>query len=139
MRALACWYDPKPVSGAFERLRAREYEEAAPALEYLVHVLPRPIFGLIRDLFESRLVRERERDGEAPTKIGAWIRAAWSTGDAWMRACAVRASALLPDADRTWFAGGERSAMVDAEIAARFPDGGGGAAALARPAGARAC
>jgi HEAT repeat protein len=122
MRALACWYDPKPVSGAFERLKARDFEEVAPALEYLVHILPRPVFRPIRDIFESKLVRERARGDGRPTRVAEWIRAAWDTGDAWMRACAVRASRWAPEANRAWFAGGEPSAMVDAELAVRFPD-----------------
>lgn len=139
MRALACWYDPKPVSGAFERLKSRNFDEVAPALEYLVHVLPRPVFRPIRDIFESKLVRERERGDERPTRVGDWIRAAWDTGDAWMRACAVRASKWAPEADRTWFTGGEPSAMVDAELAARFPDlGAQGVGPLPRAAGGAA-
>jgi hypothetical protein len=134
MRALACWYDPKPVSGAFERLKSRDFERIAPALEYLVHVLPRPIFRPIRDIFESRLALERERGEERPKEVAKWIRAAWETGDAWMQACAIRASALLPEADRNWFNGHEPSSLVDAELASRFP-GAGGTQALAHPSG----
>ena len=128
MRALACWYDPQPVSGAFERLKSRDYEKVAPALEYLVHVLPRPVFRPLREIFDARMVRERTRGEDGPTHLPDWIRAAWETGDAWMRACAVRASWVVIEADRTWFTGGESSAMVDAELAARFPDPGVGPA-----------
>ncbi|MGE5179895.1 MAG: Npt1/Npt2 family nucleotide transporter [Bacteroidota bacterium] len=124
MRALATYYDPKPLSGAFERLKSREFDNIAPALEFLVHVLPRPVFRPIRDVFESKLIRAHGRGTERPEQLGRWVREAWETGDAWLRACAVRASMLVPEAERSWFVGGEPSAIVDAELAARFPDRG---------------
>ncbi|HET9253251.1 MAG TPA: hypothetical protein VFP58_14150, partial [Candidatus Eisenbacteria bacterium] len=38
--ALVCCYEPKPLSGAFDRLTSPVEGAAAPALEYLGHVLP---------------------------------------------------------------------------------------------------
>jgi len=104
-----------------------------------VHVLPRPVFRPLREIFESRMVRERTRGDDTPTRLADWIRAAWETGDAWMRACAVRASWVVIEADRTWFAGGESSAMVDAELAARFPDFPPAGAAARLAGGAAPC
>jgi len=138
LRALACWYDPKPVSGAFERLKSRDYEDVAPALEYLVHALPRPVFRPIREIFESRLIRERTRGDERPTRVVEWIRTAWETGDPWMRACAVRASFRVTEANRSWFRDGEPSALVEAELAARFPGTPETGVAM-RAAGGAAC
>jgi len=139
MRALACWYDPKPIGGALDRLKARGFEQVAPALEYLVHVLPQSVFRPVREIFESKLVRERSQDGEGDghLRLAERVRSAWELGDAWMRACAVRVSALLPEADRSWFAGGEPSALVEAELAARFPEPGDGMPQTATVRGSR--
>lgn len=144
MRALAAYYDPKPISGAFERLKSRDFERIAPALEHLVHVLPRTVFTPIRDLFESKLIREHARGTGRPEKLARWVREAWGTGDPWLRACAVRASIWVPEAERSWFLDGDAGTIVDAELAVRFPDRAGtpiAGAAFRRTAapGASAC
>ncbi len=123
MRALACWYDPKPLSGAFDRLKSTRMEDASPALEYLSHILPANMFRPVGELFQSRLTdaQDEEADGPPPIPIIETIRVAWESGDAWLRACAVRASRLVPEVAPDWFVGGPPSPIVEAELAARFP------------------
>jgi HEAT repeat protein len=123
MRALACWYDPKPLSGAYQRLKSTRFDDAAPALEYLIHVLPRNVYRPIGELFESKLTRERGGETPAAVPVADWVKTAWQSGDAWLRACAVRASRLIPEAERSWFTDGSPSPIVEAELAARFPEG----------------
>jgi ATP/ADP translocase/HEAT repeat protein len=137
MRALACWYDPKPLSGAFERLKSTNLDEVAPALEHLSHILPGNLSRLVGDLFESRLIQDPDADVPAPIPIAEAIRSAWQSGDAWLRACAVRASRLVPEVVPEWFVGGPPSPIVDAELAARFPGGGSLAVAHGVPAAPR--
>jgi ATP:ADP antiporter, AAA family len=122
MRALACWYDVKPLSGAFERLKTSEFESAAPALEYLVHILPRQVFKPVGEIFESKLIRERGRTELTRERLIQWIQLAWQSGDAWLRACAVRASRLILETEPRWFIGGRPSPIVEAELAARFQE-----------------
>jgi AAA family ATP:ADP antiporter len=130
--ALASWYEPKPLAGAFDRLRAREPQVAAPALEYLGHVLPRSVFRPVTRIFEGNPATlapgadVAERDVVADS-----IRSAWRIGDGWLRACAVRASRHSPSLDARLFAtGGGDEPVVSAEIAA-LP--------AAAPRGADAC
>lgn len=121
LRALSCWYDPKPLSGAFQRLRSRDFETTAPALEYLGNILPHSIFRSMSEIFEAKLVREGDARPPSTDQISHWVRSAWESGDAWLRACAVRASRVLPGADRAWFSGSDPSPLVQAELAVRFP------------------
>ncbi|HET9250508.1 MAG TPA: Npt1/Npt2 family nucleotide transporter, partial [Candidatus Eisenbacteria bacterium] len=98
IRALACWYDPRPLAGVFERLKTRETSDDAPAMEYLNHILPRQVFHHVMEIFEGNDPRPSPADLR-PADVDAWVRAAWDSQDPWLRACAVRASrwALGPD------------------------------------------
>ena len=120
LRALACWYEPKPLAGAFEHLRSREPQAAAPALEYLGHVLPRAVFRPVTKIFEGRPVGdEQERAAADRDDVAEPIRSAWRWGDGWLRACAVRASRHAPSLDSQLFAtGGDDDPIVSAELAA---------------------
>jgi ATP/ADP translocase/HEAT repeat protein len=123
MRALACWYEPRPLFGAFERLKSRDVATAAPALEYLAQVLPRSVFRHVSRIFEE----ERPDGAPAPTEpreLAEWIRAGWRSGDPWLKACAVRASWYVPELKMDAFAlGTDESAVVRAEVEARFGAG----------------
>jgi ATP:ADP antiporter, AAA family len=123
--ALSCWYEPKPLSGAFRRLKSREGDVVAPALEYLGHVLPHAIFRHVSRIFEEQPAKDREAavtDGEPITES---IRVAWRSDDAWLRACAVRASRLVPAFDSGLFAtGGGDDPLVRAELTALSLSGG---------------
>ena len=141
--ALGCWYEPKPLAGAFGHLRSREPQAAAPAMEYLGHILPRAVFRPVTRIFEAGPVDE---DPDAATAdrdpVAEAIRSAWRSGDAWQRACAVRASRHAPSLDPQLFAtGGDNDPMVSAELAAlsaagpRSANSPGRAAGLALPEG----
>lgn len=120
VRALACWYEPKPLAGAFERLRSREPQAAAPALEYLGHVLPRAVFKPVTRIFEQVPAKE-EAEGPAADRddVAEPIRSAWLKGDGWLRACAVRASRHSPSLDPQLFGTGDvDDPIVKAELAA---------------------
>jgi ATP:ADP antiporter, AAA family len=118
--ALACWYEPKPLAGAFQRLRSREPQAAAPALEYLGHVLPRAVFRPVTRVFEKKPADDaNEGAPEDHDEVAESIRSAWLWGDGWLRACAVRASRHARSLDRTLFAtGGADDPIVSAELAA---------------------
>jgi len=111
--ALACWYDPRPLAGVRRRLIAREAADAAPALEYLGRVLPRGVFRAVSRVLEQETVAPPEPEADP---LAEWIRAAWDSGDAWLRAVAVRASRLAPGFDGGLFAGDSGDPMVRAEI-----------------------
>jgi len=126
VRALACWYEPRALFGAFEPLRRRNLGAAAPALEYLSHVLPRSVFRPMRQMFEDEILNEEGAEPAGPRELSEWIRAAWKSGDAWLRACAVHVSRHVPDLTAEEFAlTGDESAVVRAEVEARFRDSGG--------------
>lgn len=117
--ALACWYDPKPLSGAFERLKSKEAGAGAPALEYLGHVLPRAVFRHVTETFEPRPPDHREAAPETGTPLTEAVRAAWSSDDEWLRACAVRASRHAPAFDSQAFTReGAGGPLVAAELIA---------------------
>jgi len=119
VRALSCWYEPKPLFGAYERLRSRDRNAAAPALEYLGHVLPRPMFRSVSALFEAPSVGDGDGRPVDEAELARWIRSAWRSGDAWLRACAVRASRFVPALDPHEFASGDGDpAVVRAEVVA---------------------
>jgi hypothetical protein len=118
LQALACWYDPKPLIGVFDRLKSRDPADASPALEYLGHVLPRKVFRPVSKIFEKEAMAA-PADVPDPDRLAEWIRVAWETGDAWLRACAVRASRYAPTFDRSRFATGDGGdPMVRAELEA---------------------
>ena len=58
---------------------------------------------------------------ESPHDLAEWIRAAWQSGDAWLKACAVHSSRFAPDLGTSLFAleDGE-SEVVRAEVEARL-------------------
>jgi hypothetical protein len=116
--ALACWYDPKPLAGVFERLKSPDRAEAAPALEYLGQVLPRLVFRPVSRIFETMKTDLPEEVADHP-KVAPLIEAAWDSGDAWLRACAVRAARHAPDFDLRHFAGeGRDHPLVRVELEA---------------------
>ena len=119
-RALSCWYDPKPLSGAFERLKTRETVDDAPALEYLSHVLPRSIFRHLETQFETLTAPSEDHAGDVGRGLAGWVASAWRSGDAWLRACAVRASRWATDLEPGLFDTPEpdSSSIVRAELKA---------------------
>lgn len=119
LRALACWYEAKPLAGAFERLRSREPQAEALAMEYLNQVLPRGVFKPVSRIFEEEPMNEAEGSGAERDEVAESIRAAWRWGDTWLRACAVRAARFAPSLDRTVFeTGGNQDRLVKEELAA---------------------
>src|SRR5712671_665591 len=86
--ALVCWYEPKPLWGAFQRLKTREASVAASALEYLGHVLPRPVFRPLGRIFEPQPAKAPEVEAPVAEPLEESIRAAWKSDDGWLRACA---------------------------------------------------
>jgi ATP/ADP translocase/HEAT repeat protein len=130
--ALACWYEPRPLFGVYEPLRSHDFEAAAPALEYLSHILPRAMFRSVSAVFERR-VRAKVVTG----RLAEWIREAWASGDAWLRACAVRASRFAPEIEPDLFSSNDDlPEIVRAEIAERL-GGGQPLGTMRRVAGAR--
>jgi ATP/ADP translocase/HEAT repeat protein len=116
--ALACWYDPRPLAGVFERLKSPDHAEAAPALEYLGNVLPRAVFRSVTRMFET-MKKDFAEDAPAFGTVSTLIEAAWASGDAWLRACAVRAARHAPNCDPGRFAGeGRDHPLVCAELVA---------------------
>ena len=106
----------------FDRLRSREPAVAAPAMEYLGHVLPRAVFRTVSRIFEKEALATSASVLEPvlpPDRLADSIRAAWETGDAWLQACAVRAARHAPDFDRGRFTTGAGDVpMIRAEIEA---------------------
>ncbi len=116
--ALACWYEPRALMGVFERLKSRDRSIAAPAIEFLDHVLPREVFRPVRAILEQPPVAATDPAAEADP-FAAWITAAWNSEDPWLRACAVRASRHSPGFDVQGFAGAkDLDPRVLAELAA---------------------
>jgi AAA family ATP:ADP antiporter len=131
-RALACAHDPRPFRGVYEGLKAGSSREAlGRAIEYLSQLLPYKVFRPVKVLFEER-DRLRERIDEAPSveipQVADVVRRAWETGDAWLRACALRAARELPQFDPAeWKPVENEDPVVVAELAAVTPRGAGGA------------
>ena len=129
VRALACWYEPRALYGVFERLRERKLGAAAPALEYLNHVLPRAVFRSVSRAFEEDPTEEHVSQPIDPAELAEWIRGAWRSDDPWLRAMAVYVSRHAPSLTAGAFALGENEGpVVRAEHRARF--GGEDAAKL---------
>ncbi len=118
LQALACWYDPGPLTGVLDRLKSRDLAVASPAMEYLGHVLPRAVFSPVSRIFEQEAMEAPDGVPD-PDRLAEWIGRAWETGDAWLRACAVRSSRYAPTFDRSRFATGDGGdPMVCAELEA---------------------
>jgi hypothetical protein len=124
LEALACWYDPRPLFGVFDRLVSGDRHQASPALEYLGHILPRGMFRPVGRIFEPPAAEVADptagvaSDEDESQALAGFIQTAWTSGDAWLRACAVRAARFVPGFDRALFAEGEDQPMVRAEIEA---------------------
>jgi hypothetical protein len=87
-------------------------------MEYLGHVLSRTVFRPVSRIFEKEAMEALKPDAETDG-LAESIRVAWDTGDAWLKACAVRASRHAPAFDRGRFAagdGGDR--LIRAELEA---------------------
>jgi HEAT repeat protein len=130
LTALACWYDAKPLPGVFDRLKSGDLAVASPALEYLGHILPRAVFSPVSRIFEKEAMDAHPQAPDAD-RLDGWIRLGWESGDAWLRACAVRASRHAPLFDRGRFENGDGGdPMVRAELDAL--SGGSGPATSER-------
>jgi hypothetical protein len=136
LSALACWYEPKPLAGAFDRLRSRKPQVAAPAMDYLGHVLPRAVFRPVTRIFEEKSADDERKGATADhDDVAEAIRSAWLWGDGWLRACAVRASRFAPSLDPQLFAtGGNDDPIVRAELAVLSDTGPGGLDSPLHPA-----
>jgi len=129
VRSLACWYEPRALFGVFERLRERKLGASGPALEYLNDILPRAVFRPVSRAFEEDPLEEGASRPLDPGELTEWIRAAWRTGDPWLRAMAVHVSRRAPALHESAFTIGENEGpVVRAELRARF--GGEDAARL---------
>jgi hypothetical protein len=122
LHALSCWYEPRPLAGVFDRLKSRDRDVVSPALEFLEHVLPRALFRPVRQIFEEAPVAPAGQT-EGSDAIAFWIEVAWKSKDAWLRACAVRASRSLVAFDVRVFAGDDDAAIVQEELALLRPSG----------------
>lgn len=117
LRALACWYDPAPLEGAYNRLRSGERDAMARGLEFIGGILPRKIFGSVTVLFESGRAREREEIPSSREMVVQCIQRAWEGGDAWLQACAIRAARRVPGMNLSEFRATDADdPMVVAEI-----------------------
>jgi ATP/ADP translocase len=118
IQALACWYDPEPLIGVIDRLGSPDRTVASPALEFLENVLPRSIFKSVRKVFELPAVDDEDEESTLDPLVRR-IETAWSSEDAWLRACAVRASRFAPMFDLQRFAASDDDDVhVRAEIVA---------------------
>jgi ATP:ADP antiporter, AAA family len=119
-RALGCCYDPTPLRGVYEGLKAPEVREAsARALEHLSHLVPRRVFRPARAVFEDKEIHEATRDAPTAADLAGRVRQAWGSGDAWLRACAVLAGRALDPFDLSLFkAGDNEHPLVLAELEA---------------------
>ena len=136
-RALGCCYDPTPLRGVYEGLRAPEAREAsARALEHLSHLLPRNVFKPARAIFEDKEIHEATRDAPTAADLAGRVRRAWDSGDAWVRACAVRAGRTLDNFDLSLFhPGANEHPLVLAELEALAHGDRPGRSEAARAAG----
>lgn len=122
-RALGCWYEAPPIEGVYRGLRSREREGTAKAFEYLAAILPRTVFRTVRRLFQEAAFQKGDRGRARASRSGQdpivhCIERAWKGGDAWLRACAVRAARVVPGVDLGSFqsAGADEDPMVRAEL-----------------------
>ncbi len=97
-RALACYYRPEPFRSVYRYLQNPDSPKAAArALEYLAHLVPRRRFGPLRELFESAAPFEGTEAAPTDGQIAGCIERGYAIGDAWLRACAVRAAHAIAD------------------------------------------
>jgi hypothetical protein len=88
-------------------------------MEYLNQVLPRGVFKPVSRIFEEKSTNQEDGSETERDEVAESIRAAWRWGDAWLRACAVRAARFAPSLDRTLFeTGGNQDPLVKEELAA---------------------
>ncbi len=96
-RALACYYRPEPFRSVYQYLQdPGSLKSAARALEYLSHLLPRRLFGALREIFEENSLKEGTEGVPIDGQIAGCIERAYADGDDWLRACAVRAAHAIP-------------------------------------------
>jgi HEAT repeat protein len=96
-RALACYYRPEPFRSVYQYLHSGSPKTAARALEYLSHLLPRKLFGALRETFEETTLQDDTEGAPNDGQVAGCIERAWEIGDTWLRACAVRAAHALTD------------------------------------------
>ena len=95
-RALACYYRPEPFRSVYQYLKTPATPKgAARALEFLSHLLPRRNFEMLREIFEENRVAEETEGIPNDGQVAGCIERAYAIGDAWLRACAVRAAQAL--------------------------------------------
>jgi len=74
------------------------------------------LFRPVRKIFEEAPIPPAGQvEGSDP--LAVWIEEAWKSEDAWLRACAVRASRFLAAFDRRSFTGDGGAPMVRDELA----------------------
>ena len=84
-------------------------------------MLPRAIFRHLEELFETTAAPQVEiQPEELGRDLSGWIASAWRSGDAWLRACAVRASRWATGLDPSLFdiPDTEAGSIVRAELRA---------------------
>jgi hypothetical protein len=136
LRALGCWYDPFPLTGVYEGLCSNERARRARALEYLAQSIPDSLFKPVREIFEDARVEDEPVHPPTAEECVGWVRKAWQNGDAWLRACAIRAARVLPGMDPAEFQpSSPEDPLVEVELAAWA--GAGAPAAAAGGGGAR--
>jgi HEAT repeat protein len=95
-RALACYYRPEAFRNVYLYLKSpTSPKTAARALEFLSHLLPRRSFTALREIFEENELAEETAGVPNDGQIAGCIDRAFAIGDAWLRACAVRAAHAL--------------------------------------------
>jgi len=95
-RVLACYYRPEAFRSVYQYLKSPTSPKAASrALEFLSHLLPRRHFEALREIFEEDRVNEETAGDPNDGQIAGCIERAYAIGDAWLRACAVRAAHAL--------------------------------------------
>lgn len=118
-RALACWYEVSPLEGVYRKLRTGDSAAESQALEYLGEILPRREFRILRSM-ESVMPPMDDGGSSTRTELSECIVRAWEGGDAWLRACAIRATGVVPGIDLAGFElgeeNGEGNPLVEAEI-----------------------
>jgi len=118
-RALACYHRPEPFRSVYQYLR----NPGAPgtrarALEYLSHLLPRRLFGELREIFEEKSIEKGTEGIPDDGQVAGCIERAYEIGDAWLRACAIRAAhALESHAPFVFAAKPDELPLVEAELA----------------------
>jgi hypothetical protein len=124
--ALGCWYEPYPLEGVYRGLSSGEREGVARGLEYLSGVLPRRLLLSVQAMFEVRQSKDEVMPSADPEVVAQSIWRAWEAGDAWLRACAVRAARVVPGFDLSAFtprAGDDPMVAAELESLAQVQSG----------------